>query len=165
MTPERATRKHETYLIRKNADPDAYRADCRERMRRWRENPDNQAKGRANVKRWRELNRDRHLSYGRDYWKRPYAARALKNSYTVKKYGITLREYEAVYMMLAYRQRGLCAACYDVPQGKEPLHLDHDHATGRLRALLCGDCNRALGILRENPDRIGALALYVEDYC
>lgn len=44
------------------------------------------------------------------------------------------------------------------------LHMDHDHSTGEFRALLCGGCNSALGMLKENPDRMTGLREYIERF-
>jgi recombination endonuclease VII len=43
-------------------------------------------------------------------------------------------------------------------------HLDHDHATGVVRGLLCRGCNCALGFMKEDPSRIRALADYIEKH-
>lgn len=56
------------------------------------------------------------------------------------RYGITLDEYEA---MLA-AQGGRCAIC-GKQAGKRRLSVDHNHATGKVRALLCIGCNVAVG--------------------
>lgn len=44
------------------------------------------------------------------------------------------------------------------------LHMDHDHATGEFRALLCGGCNSALGFLKEDAARIAGLREYIERF-
>jgi hypothetical protein len=82
-------------------------------------------------------------------------------------YGITAEEYER---KLA-DQGGVCAACRQpetrkAPKSKTiaPLHVDHDHATGQVRGLLCHRCNMALGYAREDPDVLRSLATYVEFY-
>lgn len=59
----------------------------------------------------------------------------------IKVYGITLAEYNDKVKA----QKGLCAICHGPPQGKQPLVVDHDHATGEVRDLLCALCNRLLG--------------------
>lgn len=47
------------------------------------------------------------------------------------------------YARLLAAQGGHCALCLNVPKTRR-LHVDHDHATGRVRGLLCYRCNRAL---------------------
>jgi hypothetical protein len=42
-----------------------------------------------------------------------------------------------------HEQGGVCAICGNPPK-KRPLHIDHNHRTGRVRGLLCYRCNRAL---------------------
>jgi ribosomal protein L34E len=76
------------------------------------------------------------------------------------KFGMTIEEYEAKFTA----QKGRCACCGDpigdvrAPRGD----LDHDHKTGKVRDLLCRQCNTALGSLRESPARIIALLHYVQ---
>ena len=56
-----------------------------------------------------------------------------------------------------------CEVC-GLPHGEEAytrLHLDHNHETGVWRGLLCGNCNTALGLLKEDPERIRALIDYI----
>jgi hypothetical protein len=71
---------------------------------------------------------------------RDYAYRA--------RYGLTVDEYEA----LVAKQHGLCALCHKPSNGKRwagVLHVDHDHATGKVRGLLCQRCNTALGYFED----------------
>jgi hypothetical protein len=56
-----------------------------------------------------------------------------------KALGVTDDEYAR----LLAAQGGHCALCPNVPKTRR-LHVDHDHATGRVRGLLCYRCNRAL---------------------
>lgn len=44
------------------------------------------------------------------------------------------------------------------------LHIDHNHTTGKVRGLLCGGCNTALGHLKESRDRMLGLASYLDEY-
>ena len=54
-------------------------------------------------------------------------------------------------------QAGLCAVCRSAPA----VHVDHDHATGTVRALLCFNCNGGLGQFKDDPDVLRAAADYV----
>lgn len=73
----------------------------------------------------------------------------------MKKYGLTVEQWNAMYEA----QDGRCAICKRVPKRK--LNVDHCHDSGRVRGLLCGDCNRALGLFRESAEVISTAALYV----
>jgi len=59
-------------------------------------------------------------------------------------------------------QNGLCAICRRPPPGKHRLGIDHNHMTGQIRALLCKNCNRDVGVL-EGPLR-AALDAYILEY-
>jgi hypothetical protein len=60
-----------------------------------------------------------------------------------RRYGISAAEAD---VMLA-EQGGLCAICRHMPA----VHVDHDHATGAVRALLCFNCNGGLGQFKDDP--------------
>jgi hypothetical protein len=55
-------------------------------------------------------------------------------------------------------QGGSCAICRAAPAA----HVDHDHETGAVRALLCFNCNGGLGQFRDDPAVLRAAADYVE---
>jgi hypothetical protein len=74
------------------------------------------------------------------------------------KYKMSLEDYER--MLKA--QGGVCAICYQPNPGGKRLAVDHDHATGRVRGLLCQACNLALGFMRDNAARLNAAAYYLE---
>ena len=75
----------------------------------------------------------------------------------MRKFGITLEQYN---QMLA-EQGGTCAICHAVP-GLRRLAVDHDHATGTIRGLLCSECNKALGLLEDDPALLRQAADYLE---
>ena len=56
------------------------------------------------------------------------------------------------YNKILESQSNKCAICgSDKPDGKyEVFNVDHDHKTGKIRGLLCGKCNRALGFFKDN---------------
>ena len=71
-----------------------------------------------------------------------------------KKFGLTLEEARE----LLQSQGIACIAC----KSEGDLHLDHDHATGKIRGFLCGSCNRALGLLKDDPLIILRLLKYLQ---
>jgi hypothetical protein len=71
-----------------------------------------------------------------------------------RRYGITA---EVADVMLV-DQGGLCGLCRAAPA----VHVDHDHATGAVRDLLCFNCNGGLGQFRDDPALLRAAARYVE---
>lgn len=62
------------------------------------------------------------------------------------------------------RQGSACAACRTSDWGGKDgkPHVDHDHATGKIRGLLCANCNTGLGMFGDDPARLRAAAAYLE---
>jgi hypothetical protein len=71
-----------------------------------------------------------------------------------RRYGITAEEADA----LLEAQGGVCVICKVAPAS----HVDHDHATGAVRALLCFNCNGGLGQFKDDPKLLHAAAYYVQ---
>lgn len=80
---------------------------------------------------------------------------------TVYNHGLTLDQYHA----LMERQDFGCAICGHVPtecaDKYDRLHIDHCHATERVRGLLCGGCNLGVGHFREDQGRMVAAMAYL----
>lgn len=81
-----------------------------------------------------------------------------------RKYGITP---DIVFEMYE-QQEGRCAICRtrgDVRElgfvKRESLCVDHDHRTGEVRGLLCGFCNRGIGLLRDSQDILTSAKKYL----
>lgn len=78
-------------------------------------------------------------------------------------FGLTMEEYDA----MLEAQGGVCAVCgrperHIGNHGKvKNLAVDHDHESGRVRGLLCQDCNRGIGMLGDDPDRLRAAIAYL----
>jgi hypothetical protein len=73
-----------------------------------------------------------------------------------RRYGVSAEEAD----LMLVGQDGLCAICWSAPAA----HVDHDHATGAVRALLCFNCNGGLGQFRDDPTVLRAAADYVEEH-
>jgi hypothetical protein len=112
----------------------------REGQRRYRQaNPD---LVKARLRAWQSANVAHRRAYQRQW-----------------RYGIEPAEYDRIND----EQRGLCALC-DLPATEAPkgsLHIDHDHATGRIRGLICLRCNSALERV-ERPDWLERVARYLK---
>ena len=103
-----------------------------------------------NIEAQRAKNRERRRAA---YAANPAADRDKTRRYL---YGVTPAAFEA---MLS-QQGGVCRICR-VP---EPTCIDHDHATGRVRGLLCMHCNAGLGLFGDDVGRIRAAAAYLQRY-
>lgn len=96
-------------------------------------------------------------------------ARRARRVYRMRtKYGIEPDAYAKLYAEQGER----CAICRDpiadlLSDDGNHTHktaVDHDHATGKVRGLLCGPCNCALGYMRDDPDRMEAAAMYLRTH-
>lgn len=67
------------------------------------------------------------------------------------------------YLAMVAAQCGLCAIC-SKSRGRRPLHVDHDHVTGKVRALLCYKCNSGIGNLNDDPNLMEKAAAYLRQH-
>jgi hypothetical protein len=93
--------------------------------------PCHNAKGKATAKRLYGSTRDYHLR---------------------RRYGLTSADVDA----MIEAQGGTCATC-----NAKPEHVDHDHATGKVRGVLCFNCNQALGNVRDSAETLTRLRSYL----
>ncbi len=79
----------------------------------------------------------------------------------MKNYGITLDNYQEMYQ----QQQGKCACCgKHESEFKRGLHVDHDHSTGHVRALLCTRCNPGLGYFEDSVERLEMAITYLNKF-
>ena len=96
------------------------------------------------VKAWRRANPERAASHHRK-----------------RLYGISTEQFEAMYN----NQAGLCGACTtQIPKYGRSVAIDHNHKTGKVRGLLCHNCNDALGKLKDSPALVKNLLDYIIKY-
>lgn len=89
-------------------------------------------------------------------WACEAKGRDARREHLLTRYGITPEEYDS----LLAEQEGRCRIC---EAERALLHVDHDHETNEVRGLLCGNCNRGLGIFSDDPARLRAAARYLEE--
>jgi hypothetical protein len=107
-----------------------------------------------------EINTRAREAYARDDGYRARKRRSGNKWYSPEKrlaqvYGLSPQDYDA---MLA-EQGGVCAICKTRPD--KPLFVDHSHATGKVRGLLCRPCNFSLGFMRDDPRVTAAATEYL----
>jgi len=147
-------------FYREKTARDGYRSDCKScfaarSAARYREDPE---KVKARVKQWQQDNADRLNAYQRARRADPAVKQRERAGHLKRKFGITQEQYE---QMLA-EQRGGCAICGDPPEEGKALHVDHDHDSGAVRALLCVRCNNGLGQFKEDLNLLDRARRYLD---
>jgi Recombination endonuclease VII len=107
----------------------------------------NSSARRAASKAWKDRNPDKVVAYRLDG--------------NLRRYGLTFAQKQDMLTS----QGNQCACCGSPdPRGKNGWHVDHCHATGRVRGLLCLYCNVALGKVEDSVERLEALIKYLEKH-
>ncbi|MFI0211941.1 endonuclease VII domain-containing protein [Streptomyces diastaticus] len=74
---------------------------------------------------------------------------------TARRYGMTTRELAD----MRHAQGSACAVCR---HANVRLFVDHNHVTGAVRGLLCGNCNSGIGLLQDNPRVLERALTYLQ---
>ena len=96
---------------------------------------------------------------------RAWCKACARDTHMTRNYGLTAEGYAQLLLL----QNGVCAICrkpetHHNQHGLIPLSVDHNHATGKVRGLLCHVCNLAIGNMGEDPVRLRAAADYLEKH-
>lgn len=89
---------------------------------------------------------------------------ALTDRYLQRCYGIDSKEYARLHKL----QNGRCAICggegflMDKRRHGVKLVVDHDHVNGKVRGLLCHNCNRGLGLFHDSLKDLKSAISYIE---
>jgi len=113
-------------------------ADKRNAARRtlYASDPNRRKQAVQSAKKWRQQNPDKHFAN------------------RLKPFGIT----PDIYYAILNAQGGGCGIC---GAKQRRFHVDHCHATGRVRGLLCSECNLGLGKFKDNPKTLESAAMYL----
>ena len=126
-----------------------FRKENPESVRRSKSRYNSSAKGKEASGKHAKTYRDKHRQ-------------TLRERSFIRRYGMSRQAAD----QQIERQGGVCALCSEPPNGAGPnarLHVDHNHTTGQIRAMLCHKCNKAIGLARENPSLLRKMANYIEE--
>lgn len=72
-------------------------------------------------------------------------------------YGVEPEDVER----LLREQKGACAICRQPFKNSKATHVDHDHKTGKVRGVLCSECNQGIGKLGDTAESVMRAAEYL----
>jgi len=101
---------------------------------------------------WREENKDSIRASWRKAHGKYYTSDKRRNK-TLRAYGLDEQAYNEMFD----EQGGLCKIC----SRELPLVVDHCHETGKIRGLLCNQCNVGLGCFQDDVDRLRLALVYL----
>lgn len=146
------------------------RDNARRRLARENEVPEQRekrlAKHRARHKKWRDNNPEKLKAYvAKDRAKNMDRIRLQSRARAIEvKYGITIEKY----FDMIEKQGGRCAICGSdkatTKHSKFNWRVDHCHTTGKVRKLLCHNCNVALGLVKEDTDTLKKMIDYINHH-
>jgi hypothetical protein len=75
-----------------------------------------------------------------------------------QNWGLTLQQYDD----MLEKQGNCCAICKTDDFGKTRGAIDHDHITGKIRGILCNNCNNGLGRFKDDIDNLKQAIIYLK---
>jgi len=94
--------------------------------------------------------------YNREGWKKQkelvWSKRGIKN--------FTYKQFEEMRKL----QKNKCYICNSGPSNNQSLHTDHDHVTGKVRKLLCNNCNNGMGKLKDSVELLQKVITYLKEH-
>lgn len=109
--------------------------------------------------RWKNMPQEQKDRYRRGLKDKGIQMAADRKAHLKRSYGLSVEMYNEMYD----RQRGVCSICHGIETAKNRnLHVDHCHSTGKIRGLLCGNCNRLLGYAKDNLSVLVDAGVYLE---
>lgn len=140
---------------------DGLTPQCKSCLKKYRD--ENKTQRSETIKKWRDRNPEKVREYNlKDAPRNRERVRKwrLKNpDYRfLREYGITQNDFENLFE----NQNGKCAICkIDHSELPKRLHVDHCHATGKVRWLLCSICNQALGMFKDDTSLLDRAKEYL----
>jgi hypothetical protein len=90
-----------------------------------------------------------------------YAKTDLARSKRLKRvFGISLEDYNKKLL----EQNGVCSICKTICKSGKDLAVDHCHTSGKVRGLLCSNCNTGVGVFQENKELLFEAVRYLQEW-
>ncbi len=148
-----------------NREKGQHRNLCHNCEKAWIRQYHKSSQGKEKGREWVENNKEKIEEYKRLYRqdvvkqersKVYHRAKWLKDSFNM-----TVDDYMAMYE----KQNGQCAICGSDQNGsRKNFCIDHDHETGKVRGLLCHNCNVSVGLMKDSPSLLRQAAAYLEGF-
>lgn len=144
--------------IRRVSDGHCLDCDKAYQKRKRKNRPDDVSRMRAD---YYKKNRQRILEQNKKSYSKPECKSVRRNTELKKKYGITSEEY----LLMLDIQGNVCAICRGPQMNKRTdyFDVDHCHKTGKVRGLLCTNCNQGIGKFQDNKELMLHAYNYLED--
>lgn len=109
---------------------------------------------------YRARNRDKIIKKQREYYNSDKGRVVMLRSNLKKNYNVTVETYQE----LIASQDGECLICHKDLNGVGVANIDHDHATGIIRGVLCKACNRGLGMFKDDIQLLLKAVVYLNSF-
>lgn len=98
----------------------------------------------------------------KEYYQSDRGIESSRRAHLKRKYNMSLEEYNDILK----KQNGICAVCGESENCNRNkfLAVDHCHDTNKIRGLLCTNCNRAIGLLKENIETLYKIIEYLKKH-
>ena len=111
-------------------------------------------------KKWKKNHREKYLAQKKRYYEKHKDQWVNQKHKIERKYGIT----EEQYKIMVIQQNNKCLICGKSSNNQiRRLAIDHCHTTGKIRGLLCDNCNLGLGAFQDNPEILQSAIKYLEN--
>lgn len=105
---------------------------------------------------------ERMMIEKRNLYRRNYLKK--KNGNISKTYSSDSEDELSSYAFMLQKQNYVCAICKNKCTSGKALAIDHDHESMEVRGLLCGNCNRGLGLFKDKSSILYEAYKYLKRY-
>jgi hypothetical protein len=142
-----------------------HRNFCHECEKQWIRKYHKTDQGKQKAKEWIDNNKEKILEY-REIYKTDILKQERSKAYHRARwlrlnFNMTVDDY----MDMFEKQDGKCLICgIDKNILNKNFAIDHDHTTGKVRGLLCHNCNVSIGLMKDSPFLLHKAAEYLDSF-